>query len=335
MKSKPLVSVITPSFNQGRFIEDLILSIRHQDYPYIEHCVVDGGSTDDTISILAKYGGCVKWISEPDRGFADAVNKGLGMTSGEIVAIQNADDVYFTRDAVSQAVEGFLKNPMAGVVYGDSAIIDEEGRVIERGERKYRGYSLPALLCSEFVFPQGSAFISRKALEAIGGQLDLAVDWCADFDLFVRIALKYDIIYVPSVIAAYRFHRGQRNADPAYARRNPEHRRRVLDKVFAMLDLPPEIKHLRNRAYAGTYLHEAVKLATFGHAKEAIHALRKAIILHPPSLLSVKVRAIPKELLRGYFKACMTEAQLARMRRVKAFLRRRSPGTLVSAKWWE
>ena len=88
----PLVSVVTPSYNKGRFIEETILSVKNQTYPRIEHIVVDGGSTDGTLDILKKYGDSLIWISEPDKGQSDAINKGWRMSKGDILAYLNADD---------------------------------------------------------------------------------------------------------------------------------------------------------------------------------------------------------------------------------------------------
>lgn len=288
MFDKPLVSVITPSYNQGEFIEDTILSVKYQNYPYVEHIIVDGASTDNTLQILQKYKNCIKWMSEPDKGFADAVNKGIRISSGDIIAIQNADDTYHSPDSILKAVQAFKKNPSAGVIFGDSATIDENGRIMKPGERAHRGYSYTALLCSEFVIPQASAFISRSALEAIGGSLDINVDWCADFDLWVRIGLRFPIVYIPEVLADYRIHSEHRNADPAYAKRNPTHRRLVLNKIFSLTELPTEIRALKNRAYAGTYLNQASRLVKFGCVRGTLYSIATAIRLYPSYLADLQ-----------------------------------------------
>ena len=113
----PLVSIITPSYNRARFIEETILSIQEQSYPRIEHIVVDGGSSDGTLQILMKYGDQLSWISEPDEGMYDAINKGFRRAQGDILAWLNTDDTYVVPDAVSTALSFLIDKPQVGMVY--------------------------------------------------------------------------------------------------------------------------------------------------------------------------------------------------------------------------
>src|SRR5215213_9072825 len=129
--SQPLVSIITPSLNQAAFIGAAIESVLAQDYAQIEYLVVDGGSTDDTLEILRRYGDRVRWISEPDAGQADAIDKGIRLTHGEILAWLNADDLYLP-GAVARAVAAFAEDANRALVYGQAQDIDMHGHVIGR-----------------------------------------------------------------------------------------------------------------------------------------------------------------------------------------------------------
>src|SRR6266540_4128786 len=123
----PKVSIITPSFNQGQFLEASIRSVLEQDYPNIEYIIVDGSSKDNSVEIIKKYEGRLAWwVSEKDKGHADALNKGFSHATGEILAWLNSDDIYFP-NAVSDAVAALKTNPPVGMVYGDAELIDDAG----------------------------------------------------------------------------------------------------------------------------------------------------------------------------------------------------------------
>lgn len=284
----PTVSVITVSKNSARFIEDNILSVKHQGYPHIEHIVIDGGSTDSTVNILRKYN-TVRWISEPDNGVTDAFNKGMNMASGEIVTFLNSDDVYHNQESVSKAIAAMISKPEAGVIFGDCSFIDAEGKVIRFSNEIRKKFNYTALLCSAFTIPQASAFIRRSAIEAIGGKLDTRLDFAQDWELWVRIGLQFPIMYIPEILGSVREYVGATQSSLRCATENPAKRRLILDEVFSDLKLPHEFRAMKKRAYAGTYTTEAFMLLNIDHREIAGKCIWKSIKIYPLNLLNILV----------------------------------------------
>jgi glycosyltransferase involved in cell wall biosynthesis len=201
LEHQPLISIITPSLNQRRFIEATIDSVLSQDYPHIEYIVVDGGSTDGTLEVLAKYEGRLRWISEPDRGQSDAINKGFRLAKGEIVAWLNSDDTYMP-GAVRAAVDHLVAHPDCAMVYGDGYLIDEEGRVTRRFPAT-EPFDLWKLVYVIDYILQQSAFFRREAVEGVG-YLDEQLHWGMDWDLFIKIGKRFRVDYLPRPMANLR-----------------------------------------------------------------------------------------------------------------------------------
>ena len=199
--TSPLVSIITPSFNSRKYIAETIESVVHQDYPAIEHIVIDGNSTDGTQEVLNQYPQ-IKWISESDKGQSDAINKGLKMASGEIIGWLNADDLY-TSQAISTAVN-FLRNHQDAVaVYGDMKMIDEKGAIIFT--RRSQLFNLERLFLHNFI-NQPTVFIRKRIINQVGG-IDTRLHYSMDRELWLRIGSQNRMDYLPCWVGAeFRVH---------------------------------------------------------------------------------------------------------------------------------
>jgi len=203
MEQEPLVSIVTPSFNSARYIEWTIQSVISQDYPRIEYIVMDGASTDGTLSILQRYSDRLQYVSAPDGGVVDAINKGFDRSQGRIVAWLSADDEYLP-GAVGTAVRQFLKHPETAVLYGEGAWIDGQGR--EMGPYPTTSPYRPQMLEQECGICQPAVFMRREAVEGVG-RLDPALHFAFDYDLWIRLAAKYPFLAVPERMALSRMHR--------------------------------------------------------------------------------------------------------------------------------
>jgi glycosyltransferase involved in cell wall biosynthesis len=199
----PVVSIITPSYNQAEFLEETIQSVLVQDYPRIEYIVIDGGSTDGSLDIIKRYTDhLAAWLSEPDAGQTEAINKGFNRATGDIFAWINSDDVY-EPGAVCEVVEYFRSNPAVGLVYGRANYIDTTGEVTGHFPAAETDYK--RLLQGYVHIPQQSAFF-RGRLWQLVGPLDPTFHFAMDYDLWVRLAAVTAIAHVHHTWANFRIH---------------------------------------------------------------------------------------------------------------------------------
>lgn len=212
----PIISIITPSFNQGKFLTETIESVISQEGDFsIDYIIIDGGSTDNSVDIIKRYDALLqrgewpvkcqgikyRWISEKDKGQTDALIKGFRMSEGEALAWLNSDDTYRS-GALQTAACFFRDHPDAALMYGDANYCDASGADI--GSYRTAGFDLAKLAAVNFIC-QPAAFFRRAAFEAVGG-LDGALDFVMDYDLWIRIGKRFICCYVPQLLATYRLH---------------------------------------------------------------------------------------------------------------------------------
>lgn len=199
-----LVSIVTPSYNQGKFLAETMRSVLDQDYPHIEYLVIDGGSTDNTVEVIKSFEKRLAyWVSEKDRGQTDAINKGFNRAKGQILAYINSDDTY-NPGAVSAAVKYLNEHPEVGVVYSDLNFIDEESRVI--GKFPAAQTDLKKLRRGYVHVPQPATFFRAEYWQQIG-PLDPTFFFAMDYDLWVRLAGVTKLQYLPGPVwANFRMH---------------------------------------------------------------------------------------------------------------------------------
>ncbi len=213
--ARPTVTIITPSYNQGRFLAAAIDSILAQDYPAIEHLVLDAASTDETLDVLRGYGDRVRWSSEPDHGQGDAIEKGFARTGGQVIAWLNADDVYLP-GAVSAAVAALEAQPGLAGVYGNAEFIDAAGAVMGPCTQ-VEPYD-PARLVNQLDYiVQPATFFRRATYEAAGG-LDPGLRYCLDYDLWIRMGTLAPFRLLERTLAQVRIHAQTKTASGGLGR---------------------------------------------------------------------------------------------------------------------
>jgi glycosyltransferase involved in cell wall biosynthesis len=238
----PLVSIVTPSYNQGRFIRATIESVLGQDYPNIEYFVMDGGSTDKTVNVLKEYGDRLTWVSEKDGGQTDAINKGLRQARGEIVAYLNSDDVYLP-GTLRRVVETFQANPDVDFVYGDFHAIDEQGGLIDK--IKTIPFDRDILVYDANYICQPASFYRKRMIDEIG-LFDDSLRFLMDYEFFMRAAKrKVGFKMIPAYLSAIRFHGDCKTLSDGVHPWQDERKRIVAEYARKKANHPVPLKLLR------------------------------------------------------------------------------------------
>ncbi|MDO8658008.1 MAG: glycosyltransferase family 2 protein [Candidatus Levybacteria bacterium] len=205
----PKISIVTPSFNQGKYIEQTIKSVLGQNYANVEYIVVDGGSSDNTLNVLKKYNNKIKWTSRKDNGQSNAINKGLKMATGEIIAFLNSDDLYLP-GTLNKISAFFKNNPKAKWVTGDYFIINENGEKIQSYVVLYkkilRLFPYSFILSIANFIPQPSTFWRKELLDEVGF-FNETLHFTMDYDYWLKIIKKYPLKVISSPLSAFRIYR--------------------------------------------------------------------------------------------------------------------------------
>ena len=202
----PLVSIITPSLNCGAFIEETLRSVEQQDYPNIEHIVLDSGSTDETMAVLARHPS-VRVVSPAPHELTEKLSHGFAMARGEIVAWIGADDLYLP-GAIRKAVEALQRNPQVALVYCN--IVQVDAKSAEIGRERTRQANWEDMLTHNYI-PVETAFIRREVLDRVG-LFDKRYPMVLDWDFHLRISKNFPILYVDDFWSAFRVREGQRSS---------------------------------------------------------------------------------------------------------------------------
>jgi glycosyltransferase involved in cell wall biosynthesis len=286
MLERPLVSIITPSFNQAQYLEQTITSVLEQDYPLIEYLVVDGNSTDGSQKIIKKYANRITWwVSEPDHGQAEAINKGLKRGKGEIVAWLNSDD-YYLPGAVTKAVAAFKTQPIPSMIYGDVLAVDADGH--QMNKLHYRQWELIDLMKFNII-GQPSVFIRRKILNKIGF-LDPSLQFLLDHQLWLRLAQQAPMLYLPETLSAARFHSQSKNVARASA--FGEEAFRIIEWMRQDPQLNDLFEKNKNKILAGAHRFNARYLLDGEQPRDAFKAYLHCLALDPLTALPEWYRII-------------------------------------------
>lgn len=241
----PLVTVITPVYNQEKFLEETMLSVLEQDYPNIEYIVLDDGSVDNTLDIIKKYCGRIRWTTHRNMGETATVNKGFHMSNGEIVGVVNSDDPLL-QGAISRIVQFMASKEELLVVYPDWNMIDSSGGVI----RSYTTseYSYYDMIRKHHCLPGPGVFFRRSVLDKVKGR-DPQLHFVADFDFWLRVGLLGQFARIPETLATFRVHQGSSTFSCQGMEMAAEHIQ-LIKKIYLLPDMPDSVMMVKAEAFS-------------------------------------------------------------------------------------
>lgn len=277
-KPWPRVSIVTPSYNQGQFLEETIRSVLLQGYPNLEYMVLDGGSTDSSLEVIRKYAPWLAyWVSGKDKGQSDAINKGWQRSTGEIIAYLNSDDT-LQPEAVARVARTFDRRPEADFACGSCRYVDEASQLI-RVEHPQR-YSLENLAFGD-LFPQPSVFFRRRVLRQIG-YLDERLHYVMDYEYWLRAALAgmHFIRVAPPPLANFRMWADAKSQSQYELFRAD--RLAMIQKLFGD---PPGASSISRTAWAGAYRDASAYERWLGHPRQVASYFWSSLRVLPKSQL--------------------------------------------------
>jgi glycosyltransferase involved in cell wall biosynthesis len=219
--SPPLISVITPSLNQAHYLQQAIQSVQQQTYPHIEHIVIDGGSSDGTLQLLRQQPASLRWVTQPDTGQAQAINRGMRLARGSILAWLNADDIYLPHTA-AQVARHFQAHPQHEVIFGHAHLMTASGCVIGR-RNNVRPVTPEVLRQEDCAIVQPATFWRARVMEQYG-LLDENLHYALDYEYWLRLSAHIPLVHVPYVLAAERSHTEAKTVTGGVARLLEIHR---------------------------------------------------------------------------------------------------------------
>jgi glycosyltransferase involved in cell wall biosynthesis len=277
----PLVSIITPSYNQGHFLEQTIQSVISQDYPNLEYIVMDGGSTDGSVEIIQRYADQIAyWVSKKDNGQGEAINAGFARATGKYIAWLNSDDV-FLPGCIKKAVAVLEANPQAGMAFGQVEVINQQGKSISMFPPV--SYRFEDMLSYQVMIPQQAAFFRRSSLDQVG-HLNTDLHFALDHDLFLRLGERFQILAIPDVMAQYRL--SDINKGSISRSKWAAEFIQILDLFF--LHHTGKYDSFRSMAYAGAYYHGACSLLDDGLYTQARQWYLQSTKLQPKRLATLR-----------------------------------------------
>jgi len=275
----PLVSIVTPSYNQARFLEQTIQSVLCQTYPNIEYAIVDGNSTDGSLKIIQKYKKQLAWfVSEKDRGQAEAINKGFKRVKGEFIAWLNSDDL-FLPGAVEAAVRILSEYPNAAFVHGDVLAVDADGRVLNK--IGYKDWGLSDLMKFRII-GQPAVFMRKSMLEK-AGFLDPSYHLLLDHQLWLRLGQWGEMLYIREPWSMARFHENAKNI--AQAAQFGDEAKRIVDWMSTQPGLLDLFKKNEKAIMAGAYRLSARYFLDADRPRKAFTEYWQSLKLHPGTAL--------------------------------------------------